>query len=550
MNYKRLPSHMTHAFSRVPTVEQPRSKFPVAHTHKTTFDSGYLIPILADYALPGDTWDLNMSFVARLLTLAFPMMDNIYLESMVFGIPWRLVWDHSKQFFGEQKNPDDSTDFVIPRVNITSGHAIAGSFFHYAGLCRPGVALTGDNAPIAFIPRAFNLTYNEWFRDQNLQDSIPVPTDDGPDDPDTDGYLLRRRGKRHDYFTSCLPFPQKGPAVELPLGSSAPVVSGNNSQYPGTSVLGASFTPLKVDGTVYGPSGRIYGVTPSGLMSPVGWSNGNNAPPLNTVGYAVTASDGWYADLSSASSVTINSLRQAIQLQRYFERNARGGTRYIEWVHNHFGVVSPDARQQRPEYLGGGHTPIMISQVSQTSNDANQNVGDLGAFSLTNGQHRFVKSFTEHMVILWLVNVRADLTYQQGVNRKHFMRTVFDTPIPVFAHLGEQEVLQREIFITNVTADNNKVFGYQERYAEWRYMPSRVSGLFSSDASQPLDMWHLADDYAAAPVLSDAWIQDDPPIERVVRVQNQPQWKFDSFFHGSITRRLPVYSVPGLMDHF
>lgn len=529
-NYKRLPSHMTHAFSRVPTISHPRSKFLVKHGHKTTFDSGKLIVALADYALPGDTWDLNLDFVTRLLTPIDPIMDNIYFESQVWSGAWRLVWDNSKKFFGEQKNPGDTTDYLIPKVNITALQANVNSLYFYSGLCRLGKAVS----PVALIPRMYNLIYNEWYRDQNLQDSLPVPTDDGPDDGAL--YNIMRRGKRHDYFTSCLPFPQKGPAVELPLGEEASV-TGLASITTGTSATltrdlrqrqttAVSLTynnQLFLQGNQMGSASAEHPLVLNGTIDGI-------------------------ADLSSATSVTINSLRQAVQLQRYFERNARGGTRYTEWVHNHFGVVSPDARQQRPEYLGGGHTPINISQVAQTTQE-NGFVGDLGAFSFTRGHHRFIKSFTEHSVIIWIINVRADITYQQGINRKHFMNTVFDTPIPVFAHLGEQEVLNRELFFQGTAADND-VLGYQERFAEWRYMPSRVSGLFNSDNAQPLDTWHLADDYANLPVLDSQWIQDNPPIKRVVRQQDQHEFKADLYFHGHITRALPTYSVPGLMDHF
>lgn len=513
----------THVFSEVPKAEIPRSTFDRSHGHKTTFDAGLLIPVFVDEALPGDTFNLKMTGFARLATPIFPIMDNMYMETHYFSVPIRLVWDNWQRFNGEQRNPGDSTDFVVPQMVAPSGGYAVASLHDYFGL-PTGVSSFSHSA---LYHRAYNLIWNEWFRDQNLQASLPVATGDGPDLPSA--YSLQRRGKRHDYFTSCLPWPQKGPGVQIPLGGMAPVIS--NSQ-------------------------------PIGLKNSVGTSQGNMTfAPSNVLGFSGSAvsgaayfgaQTGLQADLSAATAATINSLRQAFQIQKIFERDARGGTRYTELIRSHFGVTSPDARLQRPEYLGGGSTPVNVSPIPQTSATSattpQGNLAAIGTSLLTD--HGFTTSFTEHCLIIGLVSVRADLTYQQGLNRMWSRKTRFDFYWPALAHIGEQAVLQKEIYTTGTPAQDDKVFGYQERFAEYRYKPSIITGLFRSQAATSLDAWHLAQHFASPPVLDASFIQENPPIDRTIAVATEPHFLFDSQFTLRCARPMPVYGVPGLIDHF
>ncbi len=522
----RNPSHMNHTFSEVPGITIPRSSFNRSHSVKTTFDSGYLYPIFVDEALPGDTFKLDLTAFARMATPIYPVMDNLFMDVFFFSCPNRLLWDNFTKFMGEQNNPGDSTDYLIPLISQQGGQGEESTIYDYFGL---PMGYDGNLGVSALPARLYNRVYNEWFRDQNLQDSVEEITGDGPDV--TNGtrnttYKLLRRGKRHDYFTSALPWPQKGDSVDLPLGTSAPVLSdGNAMQYQVAS-------------------GPDIG-NDMGLLT----SSGTNALFSLSQGGAAEYTSGLIADLSDATAATINQLRQAFQVQKLLERDARGGTRYVELVKSHFGVTTPSAGW-RSEYLGGGTRMVNISPIAQTSETGTSPQGNLAAMGTVSMDGLgFTKSFTEHSTLIGLVNVRADLTYQQGLNRMWSRQTRYDFYWPSLANIGEQAVLNKEIFFSGSSADN-EAWAYQERYAEYRYKPSIVTGKFRSTATGTLDAWHLAQDFAVLPPLNAAFIEDNPPVDRVIAVPSEPEFLFDGYFNMRCVRPMPLYGVPGMVDHF
>lgn len=547
-----------HNFSNAPQVYQKRSRFDRSFVRKMTFDEGKLVPFFVDEVLPGDTVSLTVRDFCRLATPVAPFMDNLYLDKFFFFVPNRLVWEHWQNFCFEQEDPDDSTDYVVPTCQLAGGIAGEtgiGTVWDYFALPTGLTKALNVNA-LPF--RMYYLIWNEWFRDENLQKSVKIDKSDTnavfkqdrvSDQPSwifstgttyVNGFALAPRGKRFDYFTSALPFQQKGPGVSIGLAGTADVVlSSNNNPILFSGGGGNSaFENMSVYSAKIGKEVNIQGYTGE----------------INNKGYLKFGSDvglKGYADLDSSSIFTISSLRTAFQMQKFYERLARGGSRYTEVLTSFFGVVSPDSRLQRPEYLGGSSKMMNINPVAQTSSTGEVTPqGNLAAYGVSASKyHAFTKSFVEHGYIIGLLEVRADLTYQQGINKMWLRSTVYDWYWPTFAHLPEQAISNAEIYAQG-TEDDKGVFGYQERYAEYRYHPSEICGHFRSTYTKSLDVWHLSQKFDSLPTLSDQFIQDKPPVERVVAVKNYPHFLIDIGFKYHTTRAMPMYGIPGLVDHF
>lgn len=521
-----------HQFAMVPRADIPRSSFKRQFSHKTTFDAGYLVPIMCDEILPGDSFNCRATVFARMATPIFPVMDNLYIDYFFFFCPKRLVWKNFVRQQGERDNPADSIDFTEPQITSPVGGWAALSIYDYFGLPVAGQVDASSTVTHSSLPlRVYNRVYHDWFKDQNLITAPVINTGDTGDL--ASDFVLRRRGKRHDYFTSCLPFTQKGQAVTLPLGTTAPIVQEQTGGFKlmesGVGVpQNIKVAPSAVD-VQFGATGSMAG--------------GN----LDYAG-------GLVADLSLATAATINQLRNAFQIQKLLERDARGGTRYTEHLKASWGVTSPDFRLQRTEFLGSGSNAITINPVAQTSGSGTYTdtpLGNLAAFGTGIGTGGFTGHFTEHGYILGLACVRADLNYQQGLRKMWSRKTRYDTYIPVFANIGEQPVRQKEIFCDGTSADET-VFGFQEAWAEYRYFPSMITGLFRSSHATPLDAWHLAQSFATAPTLNQTFIEENPPMERVLAVGAAAAGQHfiaDMFFDMNVTRLMPMYSVPGLIDH-
>lgn len=522
------PSVMNHQFGVQPRAEISRSKFNRSHGWKGTMDAGLLYPIFVDEAVPGDTFEITVSQIIRMNTLIYPVLDNIQCDVHFFSVPNRLVWTNWEKFMGAQDDPGDSNNYLVPVVTTQAGGHDEGSLADYFGLPID----IDDVDPNALHFRAYNLIWNTWYRAQYLQDSVTVNTDDGPD-TETD-YTLLRRNKRFDYFTQALPWPSKDNLeVELPLGTQAPVY-GNQ----------AGPMQLASPGTSTWPSGSLTQV-PSEARLKVGSG-------ASEVGYNIVASGTSYvyADLSSATAATVNELREAFQLQKMLERDARSGSRYCEIIMSHFNVWDPQhAILQRPEYLGGGSANVNITPVAQTSESGTTKQGNLAAVgTLQNSNISITKSFTEHCCVIGVLSLRADLNYQQGKNRMWSRQTRDDFYFPSYAHLGEQELTNGELYYQGTSADAD-AFGYVPRYDEMRYKPSVICGAMRSTASTPLDSRHLAQEFSSLPTLNSDFIEEDPPIDRIIAVPSEAQFSADVYFTFYATRPMPTFGTPGLIDH-
>lgn len=542
LNQPRMPMVDASHFAMVPRSDVPRSTFKTIHAVKQTFNFDDLVPLHIDEVLPGDVHQGDVTIFARVSNLLFPLMDNLEVETFFFFVPSRLTWSNWVKFMGEQANPADTIAYTMPQIVSPANGFAVGSLYDFFGLPTVGQVTATKTVSINALPlRGYNQIYNQWFRDENLQDSLPILTGDGPDL--YTNYNLVKRNKKHDYFTSALPWPLKGGVeVPLPLSGQATVKTSTPTKLTGVQIA------MRITDAATGnaPVADRY------LMT-----GPTNAVGVHTTGAAFGASQGFYpnnlyADLTTATGATINAIRLAVATQQFLEKDARGGTRYTELLKNHFGVTPEDARLQRPEYIGGGRTPVDTQAIPQTSatglTGGSTPAGSLTGQAIIRAQHRFSYHATEHGYIIGLVNVTGDITYQQGLHRMWTRSTRYDFYWPVFANLGEQAIRNDEIYCTGDTTDP-LTFGYQERWAEYRYRPSRIAGLFKSTSASNIDEWHLSQQFGSLPTLNSTFITQATPGTRILAAgatADKMQVLLDSVFHIRCTRPMPTYSVPGL----
>lgn len=523
---KPFSSPASRTASNVPNVNKPRSKFNRSKNYKTSFNTSLVYPIYKELVIPGDTVDMNMHNFVRMNPTVAPFMDNIYIDTHFFFVPMRLVWDNWQKFMGERKSPADSIDYLIPTITTPVGGWNEASPACYLGMRGSIAGHVHSSLPL----RSYNLVYNEWFRDQNLQTPLPVDTDDGPDTP-TDYSVLGQRNKTQDYFTTMFTAPQKGPSVLIPTSDSVTVERISNG--PAGIFRNAGANTVTINGTLSIPAS-------DGKVTTLGGTDFASYDPNGSL----------IADLTENTEATINALRTAEAIQSLLETDARGGTRYIEMMRAHFGVISQDARLQRPEYLGGNSIPLSMLPVVQNSETATTPQGNLAGMGVMNSHNaRFLKSFTEHGYIIGVMSARSDISYQQGADRDWYYSTRYDFYLPELANLGEQAVLNQELFIQGTSADT-EVAGYQERWREMREGISRVTGSLNSDAAASLDFWHLAQDFAALPVLNSTFIKDGTPELRVLEVTNESAFVADIHFEQYWTRVMPMFSIPQMGTRF